>query len=216
MRYVFLAMMCVFAGVYIFRRNDFRLPGRLLSKGAASVMFVLVAVSSLKGAPDTYYTLVLIGLCLSLAGDVLLVFSDLGDGYFLAGLSAFLAAHIFYVTAFSLLAEFSIYDLAFFAALIIIGFIAFSKLSFGKLKIPVYIYTTVLCAMAAKAVSLLFLNDVNYIYAIFAAIGALLFAFSDLVLAFDKFYPKPKKAFGSINLVLYYSGQALIALSVMI
>ena len=70
--------------------------------------------------------------------------------------------------------------------------------------------------MAAKALSMLFWANVNYIYVVFAAIGALLFAFSDLALAFEEFYPNSKKSFGVLNIILYYSGQALIALCVMI
>lgn len=218
MQYVFLAMMCVFAGTYAVIKFQDGLINRLFFKSAASVMFVLIAVSSRTGTSETYYTLVLIGLCLSLAGDVLLLFKKSGDQFFIAGLISFLLAHIFYTIGFFTVAPFSLIDIGFYALLLTIGAMAFQykKLDFGNFKIPVYVYMAVLSAMAAKGLSVLFAPDTQLIYAVFAATGAVLFAFSDLALAYEMFQPASQKLFGRLNTIMYFSGQALIALSVLI
>lgn len=218
MQYVFLAMMCVFAGIYAVIKFQDGLINRLFFKSAASIMFVLIAVSSRTGTFEPYYVLVLIGLCLSLAGDGLLVFKKSGDQFFIVGLICFLLAHIFYIVAFVTVAAFSLIDIGFYALFLTIGGMAFQykKLRFGKLKIPVYVYMLVLCAMAAKGVSVLFVPDIQLVYAFFAAAGAVLFAFSDLALAYEMFQPASQQVFGRLNTVMYYSGQALIALSVLI
>lgn len=218
MQYVFLAMMCVFAGTYAVIKFQDGLINRLFFKSAASVMFVLIAVSSRTGTFETYYILILIGLCLSLAGDVLLVFKKSGDQLFIAGLICFFLAHIFYIVAFFTVAAFSLIDIGFYAVLLTVGGMAFQyrKLRFGKLKIHIYAYMAVLCAMAAKGLSVLFVSDTRLVYAVFGAIGAVLFALSDLALAYEMFQPAKQHVFGRLNTIMYYSGQALIALSVLI
>ncbi len=47
---------------------------------------------------DTYRWLVILGLLLSLAGDVFLMLPD--DRYFIFGLASFLVAHLFYIGAY--------------------------------------------------------------------------------------------------------------------
>ena len=218
MPYVFVVLMCIFAGILAAVRQRAGLAHHLFFKSAASVMFVLVAVSARMGADQTYYLMILIGLCMSLAGDVLLVFTDIGDRYFLAGMAFFLLAHVFYIIGFFLFVPFSLFDVAFFIMFLTIGASAFyaQKLNLGQLKLPIFIYTIVLCAMAAKALTMLFIKDGIYSFAICAAVGGVMFAFSDLALAYGQFGEKATGVFRTINTVLYYGGQALIALSVMI
>jgi hypothetical protein len=86
MRFVFLALMCVFAGIHAARSvavpgagrpADFwDAAGGVFFSIAASLMFVLVAVGSRTGVKyQAYYVLILVGLCLSLASDILLAFA---------------------------------------------------------------------------------------------------------------------------------------------
>lgn len=217
MRYVFLGLMVVFAGIYAVIKKDEGLLSKTFFKSAASVMFVLVAVSVRTGVFRPYYILILIALCLSLVGDVLMVFTEVADKHLVGGASFFLFAHVFYIAGFSIYSGLLLIDVVIFVGLILIGAIVFYGRTdhLGKLKIPAYIYAAVLCAMVTKAVSMLFLTDVNYIYAIFAAVGGILFGLSDLVLGLGIFYPKAKTTLGVLNTVMYYGGQALIALSVM-
>ena len=100
MPYVFAALLCVFAVVYAVVRHGGSLFSRVFFKCAASVMFILLAVSVRTGAPGAYYVLILAGLCASLAGDAVLLFTDRGDGFMIAGMAAFAAAHGLYIAAF--------------------------------------------------------------------------------------------------------------------
>jgi hypothetical protein len=70
--------------------------------------------------------------------------------------------------------------------------------------------------MTAKALSMLFVSHNEYIYIIFAAVGAVLFAISDMLLAYGWFYPTRKQRLGIFSTATYYSAQILIALSVMV
>jgi drug/metabolite transporter (DMT)-like permease len=91
MRFVFLALMCVFAGIHAARSVTVTGTGRpadfwdtaggLFFSIAASLMFVLVAVGSRTGVKyQAYYVLILVGLCLSLASDILLAFAGAAGG----------------------------------------------------------------------------------------------------------------------------------------
>ena len=68
----------------------------------------------------------------------------------------------------------------------------------GRLRVPVTIYLTMICLMALAAISMPLL-----------AIGALLFVFSDAVIAVDKFRMAIRWR-GPIIWTTYYTGQALL------
>jgi uncharacterized membrane protein YhhN len=81
----------------------------------------------------------------------------------------------------------------------------------GNLALPAALYALALSAMAAKAVSGLYLQF--GVQAIVAAAGALLFYASDVVLGLDKFGSRHPKYMVALNLVTYFMGQGLLALS---
>ena len=212
MQYSFLVLMCVFAGVYAVIRDRGSLGARLTVKAIASVSFVLIAYAGRMDAARPYYTLIMAGLCLSLAGDMLLVFSGPA---MVAGGIAFFLAHIGYIAAFFIYAAPAWYDAALFAAFAIIGAAAFAgkKLNLGHSKPLIFLYAIILCAMAAKAVSMLYAREIKPLYAAFAALGGVLFAFSDLTLA-HAHIQKDQRIVGVISTLTYYAAQALIALSI--
>ncbi len=216
MPYVFAALSAVFAGGYAAVKESGVLASRLFFKCAASVMFVMVAYSAGAGISQTYYVLILIGLCLSLAGDVLLIFTQ--TKFLVTGAVCFLLAHFAYIAAFWTITPPSAYDAAIFVVLATIGLAAFRK----RLRRPSRIvvggvaYALVLCAMTAKASAMLFAPHHEYIFIVFAAAGAVLFAISDMALAYGWFNPGIKQRAGIFSTIAYYSGQILIALSVMV
>jgi len=124
-RYVFLVLMCVFAGLYARAKRNGSFTSRLALKTIASVSFVMIAFLSRIGADKAYYVLIMTGLCLSLAGDVLLVFSD--KKATAAGGAAFLFAHIGYIAAFFVWAPPAWYDAALFAAFVLMGIALLAK-----------------------------------------------------------------------------------------
>jgi uncharacterized membrane protein YhhN len=208
---------------------------------AASLMYVLVAVGSRTGVRhQTYYVLVLIGLCISLASDILFALSgaprkgkiiieehvpekrETFSGNGMAGSNYSAAGHLFsaaagaaYIGAFYSYAPFSWYDAVFFALLAaLVGALIYN------MKRPLFrtagllLYVIVLCAMSAKALSLLLVPGKGYLYSVLAASGAMLFAYSNIMRAVNTH--GSGKLQSIFNVSIYYCAQALIALSVMI
>ena len=180
----------------------------LVSKPGA-LAFLIAAFAERDGAPDVK-RLVLAGLAASLLGDTLL----LSPALFAPGLVAFLAAHGFYIAAFSRGVGF----LPSRAAAAAIG--AFAVLVFAyvwpgveaALKIPIVIYAAVLACDAAQATGRATVKRDGAAAAV--AAGALLFMLSDMTIALFKFghvgWPVDQW-----TLPTYYAAQGLIAFCVL-
>lgn len=214
--YVFSALTGIFACIYAFNRHSDKLSSRLFFKSAASVMFVLVAVSLQTGAKEPYFTLILIGLCFALVGDVFLVFTDRSSSFLAWGMVCFLVTHLLYISALFTKAALSVYDAAFFASLMILAASVFSLrgVRFKKVHPAVYVYAAVLCAMTARSLSMLFSPQVSVTFAVFIAMGGVLFLISDVLLAVESFGGRLAKTVGVFSSFAYYLSQVLIALSV--
>ncbi|MGE5494742.1 MAG: lysoplasmalogenase family protein [Burkholderiales bacterium] len=243
MRFVFLALMCVFAGIHAARSAKppgaartadlWDAAGRLFFRIAASLMFVLIAVASRTGVKhQAYYVLVLVGLCISLASDVLLGFtgvrrdvSTLRDSGFQSrpkdwGVRSSSIASAFaaitgavYIGAFYSYAAFSWYDAAFFVVLFALACAVIYNAKRDMFKSAVLLmFILLLCAVFAKALSLLFVPSRRYVYACLAAAGAALFAAYGAM----RILPAKNGKYTIAQFIAYYIGQALIALSVMI
>jgi uncharacterized membrane protein YhhN len=156
----------------------------------------------------SYMLLVAAGLVFSLAGDVLLM---LPRDRFVAGLVAFLVAHLLYIRAFTLegvrATWWIVVPLAAYAVVllrILLPHVA------AKLKAPVVVYALVLLAMAWAAVE----RDAGgRAGGMYAALGALLFVASDTALAINRF-ARPFRGADAVVLGTYYAAQTLIALSI--
>jgi uncharacterized membrane protein YhhN len=152
--------------------------------------------------------LVAAGLVFSAVGDVSLV-SPRG---FLAGLSAFFAAHCCYVAAF---APGVVASGTSVLAAVAIGGVAAAMLRHlwphvGGLRGPVVVYAGVLALMAWCAVARALASPTTAAEA--GAIGALSFLVSDGVLAHDRFARRFRAAH-AVVMVTYYAAQILIARS---
>ena len=159
-------------------------------------------------APPSYKTFILLGLGLSLIGDV---FMMLRRKRFEAGLAAFLGAHIFYILAFrsDMLPRFAVQPL--FPLVLVAALILRTLLPrLGKMKYPVLLYMLVITVMAGLAAGRYIQWGGPKTLAAFA--GALLFMASDAVLAFDRFV-RPVRRAQVLILGTYFVAQTLIALS---
>jgi uncharacterized membrane protein YhhN len=179
-----------------------------IAKIAASVGFLSVAY--LGGAlQSTYGKTLLLGLALSLLGDAFLI----GESRqaFLAGLAAFLFAHVAYVVSFLVhgvnLRWMSV------AALPVVAIGIFVSLWLAphtpaELTLPVQLYTAVISAMVIAAFGTRGKGG-----PILILIGAVLFFLSDLSVASLRLLQTdfPHYIWG---LPLYYAGQLCLALSV--
>ncbi|GAA1059764.1 lysoplasmalogenase [Agromyces bracchium] len=167
-------------------------------------LVVAVLVARPRASATTW--LLITALILSWGGDALLTGS--GDGWFVAGLLSFLAAHVAYVVLFVRLPAagrrlpwWALAYVAWFAA-----FLALLAPGLGGLLVPVAVYGAVLGTMAALAGGL----------GGAVAFGGALFVVSDSVLALGRFLPGYE--FAAHDLVVmstYLAAQGLIAFGVL-
>lgn len=135
----------------------------------------------------------LYALIFSWIGDIILMFADKGELYFIFGLICFLIAHILFILLFikqkseANYAKIWQFWLGFTSTLIYLGsmlFILFPKL--GDLKIPVLVYAFTISFMLVMAIKGYFSwkKPMNLLI----LIGAIFFVTSDSCLAINKFY----------------------------
>ncbi len=132
------------------------------------------------------------GLLLSLFGDVFLLFQEQGPLFFIGGLISFLLAHLSYIFYYLRSSESNavkkLKNKTVFILLMVLYGIVFYILLYtdlGGLKIPVFIYTTVLISMNIFALNRYGkVNDKSFKLIM---IGAICFAISDSLLAINKF-----------------------------
>lgn len=185
-----------------------------LFKPISTLIVITAALMSfwLPATNQVYAVGVLVGLLLSIGGDIALMYWEKRKA-FLLGLVLFLLAHIAYTVVFTLLGRFSAWDILSTLLLVMlgIGFYRLVKPNLGKMKLPVIMYIIVISLMVSRALSTIpspiFSREQAWM--IFA--GAVLFYISDVILAIARFW-KPWR-YHRISLAFYYSGQMLIALA---
>ena len=183
-------------------------------KPAATLLVIAVAGLSF-WEPNynlTYSIGVLIGLLLSLGGDIALIFQE-NRKAFTIGLALFLAAHIAYIVVFILLGKVSTWELLSGVALLATAIMFYRLLApnLGSMKVPVIAYIVIISLMVNQALASFSSPIFSSTQAWMIASGALLFYISDVILAANRFW-KPWK-YQRINLGFYYCGQLLIALA---
>ena len=158
--------------------------------------------------------ILLTALTLSWIGDIILLFADKGELYFIGGLVAFLFSHIFYIILFNkqlkmyLKKSRTIYWMgitAIISYLLIMMGVLMPHL--GDLLLPVFVYAMTISIMLLFALKG-FLNwqkPAN----VYIFIGAIIFVASDSILAFDKFYA-PVKYSSFLIMLTYLAAQYLI------
>ena len=158
-----------------------------------------------------------LGVFFSLAGDVFLMFSD---RWFIPGLIAFLLAHGAYIVGLNtplpnVSPVWSVgltLILALTAARVLRRIIAgVRQKGLRQLVTPVGLYGTVITLMLLSALLTLYTSNWRTSASVLVALGAVLFYFSDLTLAWNKFVT-PIKNGRLANMILYHLGQfALVA-----
>jgi len=160
-------------------------------------LLVFIEVPGVRGC------LIGMGLVFSGLGDVLLELDR--TRYFIYGLTAFLVAHLFYISAFFRKAQFhfprSFIALGILVYSAVMEYMLFPRL--GEMLIPVTAYLCVITAMGLSAT----IGTTNSYMVI---LGACLFILSDSIIAINRFLiPIP---FSSLwIMIVYYSAQVLIA-----
>lgn len=161
----------------------------------------------------------LTALIFSWFGDIILLFSDRDERYFIAGLVAFLLSHLAYILLFNKQikpkntkskAVFWIGVTSIIAYLIIM--MAMLLPTLDDLTIPVFVYALVISTMLLFAFKgfLIWDTPANW----FILIGAIVFVSSDSILAFNKFY-QPVAWSSFLIMITYLAAQYLIVIGIL-
>lgn len=223
--FIFFIFMLVSLGFLIYfnyNPKGYKMP---IVKTITSLLFIAVCLSSynINQNGHTYFLLILIALIMSLIGDIFLAFNDTKLSHiskmFILGLTSFAIAHIFFSFAFINLTPILKRDILIFIIIATISVISVSLLKnikgfdFKGAFSLVITYSIVISFMVSRALSLIPLIQNNFLGTILIIIGAGLFFISDLILCFIYFYKKCPSYMTALNLLCYYIGQGLIALS---
>jgi uncharacterized membrane protein YhhN len=177
-----------------------------LLKPATMVALIGVAVT-LTPQHDAQRGLFVMGLVLSLAGDVFLM---LPGELFVQGLAAFLLAHFAYIAGFAAAGVTMGWSVAGLAVVAIAGATVGRKIvravrsgEHAEMVVPVAAYMTVISAMVVLAI-----GSADRL----AAAGALIFYCSDALIAWDRFVA-PKRWARPAIMATYHLGQAALVVS---
>ena len=183
---------------------------RLISKPLLMIVLMLMYAAE-TGIRTTFSKIFLCALLFSWAGDLLLML----DGFFVAGLSAFLAAHVCYII-YILLIKSRTKGALQFQPLFGIPILAWGILLTGlllpfldALKIPVIIYAIVICSFWMLTLNLFGKTDKKTAALFFC--GACQFVLSDSVLAVNQFV-YPFNILPPVIMLTYCSAQLLLVL----
>lgn len=177
------------------------------------LVIAMALLSLLEPSSNRIYSLgVLLGLVFSLGGDIALMFFD-NRRAFMLGLASFLVAHVVYTFVFTQFGQPSSWDWLSAVLLLAAGAFTFRLLlpNLGSLKVPVIVYILLISLMVHQAFTTLGSPHFSQFQAWMVVAGALLFYFSDLILALNRFCIQFK--YHRLSLALYYGGQGLIALA---
>jgi uncharacterized membrane protein YhhN len=180
-----------------------------LFKPLTMILILAAAWLADRSLSTAYQRLVLLGLLFSLSGDVFLM---LPKDRFIPGLAAFLAAHLFYIAAFTGGAGFKLTGwilCAVLAAGIAIAVPIVPRA--GRMKLPIILYVAVILTMVWQALERW--NRMRTGQAGLAAAGAVLFLISDSLLAWNRFR-RPFKTAEVFKLGSYFAAQWMIAMSI--
>lgn len=178
-------------------------------KPLATILILGIAFANWISRQQNYALWICVGLVFSLAGDVLLMWPE---RHFVAGLAAFLLAHIAYLVAFTRGVKFPAHWAIWIVYLAIATamYLALNARLPAELKVPVALYALAVATMAAQAMGRYVVSRSPV--AMLAAAGGIFFTVSDGLLAVDRFWAGiPYDAV--VVLVPYYVAQVLMALS---
>ncbi|MEW8995007.1 lysoplasmalogenase [Clostridium sp.] len=217
--FVFMLISLGFLIYFNYHPHGYKMP---IVKTITSLLFIAICISSYKVIylNTQYFIFILLALILSLIGDVFLAFnnssSDEVSKMFVYGLSSFSIAHIFFSIAFSTLTPVLVWNILLFILISVISILFLNVIKGfdfkGAYKLVVT-YSIIISFMFTRALSLTSLIHKNFWSTILVIVGACLFLLSDLILCFIYFHKKSPSYMTALNLLCYYVGQGLIALS---
>lgn len=181
--------------------NDERMAVRYVTKPLTLILLIGVAVTIDPGVSPAIRNWMVVGLVLSLAGDVFLLDSE---KWFIAGLGSFLLGHVAYIVGLQLGRE-SIPWTLIGVAVVIVASALYVRAMLQRVDLeanrsligPVIAYIVIISVMVVSAFGTL---------GVFAILGALLFYVSDATLAWNRFATKLRWG-GLAVMVTYHLAQ---------
>ena len=221
--YLLLPVMLMSLSFYIYSVYRCRLRTRVVSKAVTSLVFAAIAVVSCwaGNADRRYFGYILAALLICTFGDVFLEIArddERGINYFIYSLSAFLVAHVAFLVLFCMLTGVYLADFIVTAVLVAAAVLAARLLRFDFLNMEGYVlvYTVVVTFMFVKSLSLTYGPLEFSMRNSLVGLGAGLFILSNALYSFTLFRrKKAHKCLPGVTAAVYYTGQTLIALSVL-
>ena len=215
--YVLIPFCLILAGLFLRTENQEKYVTAVVLKGLASLCFVILG---LLASPGTHMAkMIVTGLILGCIADVMLnlrwVFKAKGQLIFLVGILVFLSGHIFYLAAVLPLCSSKLLCILVGVVLTALLMMWIFKQITAKIAFKIFgvFYIGAIMVLNCVAIGNL-ISAPSSFTGIFAA-GAVLFLISDIVLILNTFGSETKMSLRITNIVLYYIGQLLIALSLM-
>ncbi len=202
--YVYLGFSLIYLTITALNLEEM---ARLLKPFLLPILLIAVYLSNTFSSKKILLT----ALTFSWIGDIVLLFANKGELYFIVGLVAFLISHVFYIVLFNQQAvTTSISNKISFGAgiglilLYFFGMITTLGPKLGPLTVPVIVYAIVISSMLYFALKGSYQwNAIPYQSVL---VGALFFIASDSILAFNKFYqPIPYASF--LIMITYLGAQ---------
>ncbi len=160
---------------------------RYITKPIILISLIAFFIGNKEKVTLSVFRLTIWALIFSLAGDILLLFLDRSELFFISGLVMFLFAHVLYIMIFSKKGNKNKASRLFFLLTVVYAGVLFAFLYPGldQMLIPVIIYMVAILIMANTAH--LRQGQVSFGSYVFVFVGALLFMLSDSLLAYDMF-----------------------------
>jgi uncharacterized membrane protein YhhN len=213
---ILTALMYVSLGFLLYYKNRDENKPILIFKTLTSLLFIGIALAgALYKGFGVYSIMMIIGFVMCTLGDVLIL-NKKNTTRFISAILAFLLGHVFFASAFCAVFGYHWLDAVLIVVIMCIAFYVYKsqKFSLGKFLYPVAGYAFVITVMLVKAVSVIYLGNHSPLFTLAVSLGAAMFFASDAILVFLVFKKFSKKG-SAINLILYYTGQALLALSIL-
>jgi len=209
---LFVLTVAVSAGMAIaaVARDD--RPGAYLFKPLTTLIILLGAAFLVQPGLRPYRSLVVLGLGLALAGDVLLM---LPRDRFGAGLAAFVLSHLAYIAALGVGNPPAAGQLPWLLPFLAVtgGVTAYAWRSLGAYRLPVLLYAATIAVMAWRAATRGHAPGVTHAGFLLALTGACLLVLSDAILAVRRFRHSSRVAH-AVELGVYWAAQVMMALSI--
>jgi|688.fasta_scaffold157454_2 uncharacterized membrane protein YhhN len=191
---------------------------RFITKPLLMPVLILFFFNAVKPSLNKTHKLLMVAFIFSWFGDVFLMFVRFNELFFLAGLASFLITHVLYVVCFAkvtLKDEKALLPSKFWILIPLLAYFGLLMRAFfpnvpADMQIPVAVYSATIALMVVFAINRYGrVNDKSFSLVL---AGALMFMFSDSLIALNKFLFEGSLSFAGVGImILYISGQYLIA-----